>query len=227
MIGPNLGYREQILQSLARKPDLSGVIHGQRPVLKGAPYRRVSTFDSVKSGGTFILECGIEAATAPCIESSRGIARWAAQGLRIELSSTEWLLIDFVAIKTDGSLIALECKASIKGLSADEIERYAIAKDLLAREGIEFRLIDRYMVPTKTKLDELRTYYTRGHHQKWSAAIVEISLDILRSANCPSIAEARRVLASEKIPAHICDYLVFHRMISFKDAVNDSMEIAA
>ncbi|RYY02205.1 MAG: hypothetical protein EOO53_14315 [Gammaproteobacteria bacterium] len=227
MKGPILGYREQILQTLATKPDLGGIIHGQRPVLKGNPYRRVSSFYSVKAGGAFLLEGGIEAAVAPCLESSSLISTWGAQGLTVTLSAKEWVLLDFVGRRVDGSLIAFEAKPSIKGLSPGKSERYNHAKNLLDREGIEFRLIDSYMLPTKLKLDQLRTLYTRGHQQNWGIEVIKLATDILHNANCNLIVEARHVLTKAGIPSNLCDYLVFHKIIAFKDAINDTTEIAA
>lgn len=227
MYAPNLGYREQILHALNTKPDLAGIIHGQRGVLKGSPYRRVCSFPSEKAGGTLLLESGIEAAIGICAESSPGIVKWVTQGLRVALSWKEYVIIDFVARRTDGSLIAFEGKASIKGLSSEKRDRYAYAKDLLRREGIEFQIIDASMLPSKGQLDTLRTFYVRGHQQNWSADIIKLTTELLKSASHRSIIDGRRLLISEKIPANLCDYLVFHRIISFKDAVNDALEIAA
>lgn len=224
MIAPDLGYREQILNSLSVKPDIGGVIHGLRPVLRGNPYRRVSSFSSQKAGGTFLLEGGIEATIALCLESSAKIARWATQGIRISLSRKEWVLLDFVAKKVDGSLIAIEGKPSIKGLSPQQLERYRHAENLLDREGIEFKLVDSYMLPTKFQADKLRHLYVRGHQQKWNSEITQIAKSILLSANCKTISQARATLVRENIPAEICDYLVFHKAVSFQDATNNSME---
>lgn len=222
-----LNYHEQIKQAFSVKPDVAGIIHGQRQVLEGAPGRRVAIFPSHKSQGSFVLESSLEEATAICIESSMAALRMVTQGLRVDLSANTHVLIDFVVERTDGSFVAIEVKPSLKGLSDSKKERYRQCGELLAREGIEFRIVDRNHLPNKFEVYQLLTLYNRGHQREWSSEIINIALKTILNSNAETLGQARKALQVEDIPAELCEYLVFHKLIAFSDWANTTLEIAA
>lgn len=223
----NLGYYKQINSAFSTPPDLAGVIHGQRPVLRGAPSRRVSIFSSKKNRGSLILESHLERAAVICLESSSIVSRYVTQALRVDLSAKEYVMPDILVERTDGSFVVIEVKWSIKGLTDFQRRRYAICEDLLDREGIEFRLIDRNHLPDLDHAYRLMTLYTRGHQQEWSPEAIEFATELLTEVPVRTINQARAELVKAALPAALCDYLVFHRKVSFKDSSNDTVEIAA
>src|SRR5690606_32204091 len=97
MYNTNLGFDKQIKEAFKLKPDLGGVIHGnQRKVLRGAPFRVVSSFPSRKVGGALLLEGELERATAICLESSNIVSRYITQSMRITLSAKHYVIPDFL-----------------------------------------------------------------------------------------------------------------------------------
>jgi hypothetical protein len=223
-----LNFDEQIRQAFDIKPDISGIIHGnQRRVLRGAPYRIVSLFTSRKSGGGFLLESVPEAIAALCIESSSAVSRFVTQSFRVTLSERHFVLPDFLIERTDGSYLVVEIKASLRGLSREDVQRYDLCAKLLDREGIEFRIFDSYMLPDKFNFLKLKQYHLRGHQRVWSDEAIDIAMNILENASSEKIQAGRLRLIKEGIPSGLADFLVFHKKLSFSDAVNNCVEIAA
>lgn len=228
MHSKHLDFYEQIEEAFKQAPDITGVIHGsQRRVLRGAPNRVVSLFPSRKAGGGFLVEGELERSVAICLECSSVVLRYATQAMRVTLSARHFVLPDFVVERCDGSYLVIEVKPSIKGLPDDKRQRYELCKNLLDREGIEFRIIDSYMLPTKYEFEKLNMFYVRGSQKIWSNDAIEMAIDILRNHHTQKIVDGRFALKSQGLPSELCDYLVFHKKWSFADAANTTKEIAA
>lgn len=228
MYAANLDFYEQIENAFKIQPDLAGIIHGsERKVLRGNPNRIVSLFTSIKADGGFLLESNLERGAAICLESSSSVKRFVTQSLRITLSAKHFVLPDFIVERTDGSYVVLEIKPSIRGLCDENRQRYDLCEKLLDREGVEFRIIDSYMLPTNFEYHKLNMFYMRGHQQVWSHDIIEMAISILERKPSKKIQSGRLNLISEGVPGELCDYLVFHKRLSFTDAINNCVEIAA
>lgn len=228
MYAANLDFYEQIENAFKIQPDLAGIIHGsERKVLRGNPNRIVSLFTSIKADGGFLLESNLERGAAICLESSSSVKRFVTQSLRVTLSAKHFVLPDFIVERTDGSYVVLEIKPSIKGLSDEDLQRYDLCAKLLSREGIEFRIIDRYMLPTDDQYHELNRLYVNGRKNRWSQEVMEDALEILGQTPRQKIQSGRLQLMREGLPGQLCDLLVFHRKTSFVDAINKTVEIAA
>ncbi|MEN0036374.1 MAG: TnsA endonuclease N-terminal domain-containing protein [Cellvibrio sp.] len=228
MYNTNLGFDKQIKEAFKLKPDLGGIIHGsERRVFRGARDRVISSFPSRKIGGALLLEGELERATAICLESSNIVSRYITQSMRIRLSAKHYVIPDFLVERCDRSHVVIEVKPSIKGLPEEKRERYALCSELLKREGIEFRIIDSYILPTRYKFYELKTFYLRGHQHHWSPDAQKMAMQILNEKKIKKIQSGRLQLISEGLPGELCDYLVFHKHYSFIDASNNTVEIAA
>lgn len=228
MHSTKLDFYEQIEAAFLQQPDMAGVIHGsQRPVLRGAPDRVVSLFSSRKTCGSLLLEGVLERAAAICLESSDVVLRYVTQALRVTLSAKHFVIPDFVVERCDGSYVVIEVKSSIKGLSDEKRQRYEMCGKLLDREGIEFRIIDSYMLPTVFEFHKINKLYVQGHQRVWSSDVIDMAMDVLNQNPSKKIQHGRLALASEGLPGELCDYLVFHKKLSFLDAANTTVEIAA
>lgn len=213
--------RNSILRKIKKafkvQPDLARTLHGVRPIVQGQPGKSTSMFPSRKCGGAIALESRLELAYAVSLERNPGVKNFRTQCLMVDLPEGRFAIPDFVVQSSCGVFEVHEIKPSSKDLKPEEQERLDLVKRCIEFEGINYRIIDLTLLPSRREVEKLLTLYSHGHAIKWSGLQLSLSLRLLSEVGVKSTQEAYQILSKNNLPVQLVSYHAFHGNIQLDD----------
>lgn len=205
---------EQFASAFKQPPDQAGIFRGQRRVKRGARGRRTSLFTSHKSGGSFVLESGLELAYALTLERDSSVLSYRAQAVRVDVFGYGFAYPDFV-VRFEDRFEVHEVKASTASLGQKKICRFEALQAELQRHGIGFKTVTAETLPRGEEFERLCISYMRAHVCSMDEDHLAQALQILIARPPRGLTEAYAMMTDSAIPIAVVDFLLFYQKIKF------------
>lgn len=211
---------QQIVDAFNKKPDLDGVLHGQRHISQGSVGKRTGLFSSYKNNGMIPYESQLELAHAIQLERNPSVKYYRTQALKISISHDQFLYPDFLIKYTNEEIAFHEVKHSKRFLDQKDIERYQCLKTLLAPSGISFDIIDRHDLYSEAEAKVLLHYNQRSHARSWSSFEIQFALSLLTPGTSLIKNQLMSILKNNSLPLELGEFLIFHKYIKLNTPNN-------
>ncbi|MEQ1321637.1 TnsA endonuclease N-terminal domain-containing protein [Acinetobacter guillouiae] len=204
---------QQIVDAFNKKPDLDGVLHGQRHISQGSVGKRTGLFSSYKNNGMISYESQLELAHAIQLERNPSVKYYRTQALKISISHDQFLYPDFLIKYTNEEIAFHEVKPSKRFLDQEDIERYQRLKTFLAPNGISFDIVDRHELYSDAEVKVLLHYNRRSHARSWSSFEIQFALSLLTPGKLLIKKKLMSILKNNSLPLELGEFLIFHKYI--------------
>jgi len=204
---------QQIVDAFNKKPDLDGVLHGQRHISQGSVGKRTGLFSSYKNNGMIPYESQLELAHAIQLERNPSVKCYRTQALKISISQDQFLYPDFLIKYTNEEIAFHEVKPSKRFLDQEDIERYQRLKTFLAPNGISFDIVDRHELYSDAEVKVLLHYNRRSHARSWSSFEIQFALSLLTPGTLQIKKQLMSILKNNSLPLELGEFLIFHKYI--------------
>ncbi|MDO6646654.1 TnsA endonuclease N-terminal domain-containing protein [Acinetobacter guillouiae] len=207
----NQNLQEKFEDAFRKQTHVSSKFIGSRRI-KSRIGSRVSLFPSAKNGGLICLESNLELAHAISLERDENILQYRTQAVQIFISDQHFIIPDFI-VKTANGFEVHEIKPNLKTISERNSSRFKLAKEILNKYNINFRVFDRTTLLSKQDYIFLNISYQRANHKILNKSDLKKSEIIIKDSNFKCKNDLYILMNLNNLDPMIADYFIFYKKI--------------
>lgn len=207
----NQNLQEKFEDAFRKQTHVSSKFIGERRI-KSRIGSRVSLFPSVKNKGLICLESNLELAHAISLERNEDVLQYRTQALQIFITEKQYTIPDFI-IRTLNGYEVHEIKPNLKTISERNSSRFKLAKEILNKYNINFRVFDRTTLLSKQDYIFLNISYQRANYKILNKSDFKKAETIIKDSNFKCKNDLYILMSSNDLDPIIADYFIFYKRI--------------